>query len=276
SAYFSFMRTVFPGVEFEEWYRRGFWRDTYIPYSVVADGRIVSNVSAAEMKLLVGGREVTGVQIGAVGTIPEFRKRGLSRRLMEHVLEKYCDSADLCFLFANDTVLEFYPRFAFRRCDEVRFLSESTHPKSLCPSRRLNIHDTSDVALVADLLRRRLPITQRFGAVDYDHITWWHILNIYPDNLYYVEEEEVLFIITERAGTLHIHDVIHAAPTNLISVLPEIIPRKELHGVVYEFPPDELRYAYDRTETCSGSPLFIRGHFPLRHGTFKFPVTAQT
>ena len=33
------------GLSFEGWYQSGFWNDKYIPYSVLSDGKIISNVS---------------------------------------------------------------------------------------------------------------------------------------------------------------------------------------------------------------------------------------
>ena len=33
------------GLSFENWYQNGFWKNNYIPYSVVIDGKVVANVS---------------------------------------------------------------------------------------------------------------------------------------------------------------------------------------------------------------------------------------
>jgi len=276
-AYFAFIRTVFPRIDFEEWYRRGFWRDAYVPVSAVVDGKIVSNVSLARMKLLIDGRVAKGIQIGAVGTIPEYRAQGLSRMLMEYFLDKYCDAADIFFLFANDTVLDYYPRFGFSQYHEVDFISESAIPKPDFAARRLNIGLKSDAAIVHDLLQNRLPITRLFGALEYDFITWWHILNIYPENLYYVEDDEILFIVSEDARRLYIRDIIYTRPFDLSSALPKVIRRQETEAIVYNFSPDQLHFAYDRTDVCSESPLFIRGRFSLTGSEqFRFPMTAQT
>ena len=65
------------------------------------------------MNLIVNDKTVNGIQIGAVGTLPEYRNKGLSKYLMDLVLDKYQDSTDISFLFANETVTEFYPKFGF-------------------------------------------------------------------------------------------------------------------------------------------------------------------
>ena len=57
---------VFGGLNFEGWYRNGFWKDNYIPYSVVADGKIVSNVSLNACNMNYDGRIVKLIQLGTV------------------------------------------------------------------------------------------------------------------------------------------------------------------------------------------------------------------
>ena len=52
-------------------------------------------------------------------TRPGHRGRGLARRLMEEVLRDWSGRCDGMFLFANGTVLDFYPRFGFRRAAQA-------------------------------------------------------------------------------------------------------------------------------------------------------------
>jgi len=37
------------GINFENWYQNGFWKDNYNPYSVVVDGEVVANVSVNKL-----------------------------------------------------------------------------------------------------------------------------------------------------------------------------------------------------------------------------------
>lgn len=54
-------------------------------------------------------------------THPEYRKRGLSKRLMNKVLEEYENKYDFMFLFANHNVLDFYPKFGSKSINEYQF-----------------------------------------------------------------------------------------------------------------------------------------------------------
>ena len=272
--FFEFMGTVFPSADFREWFDMGFWSDEFIQFSLLENGKIISNVCCTKMKLLIEGKEAKAVQIGGVGTIPDYRNKGLSKYLMDLVLDKYQNSADLFFLFANETVTDFYPKFGFKQYNEVVYRTESDIPASDYSARKLNISSESDFAILTNLLSRRAPLTKLFGAVDYGFITMWHVLNICKDDIYYLENENIIFIYTEQNNHLDIWDVIYEDKFDITEALPKIISAK-INSVNFHFPPDILNYKYDRTEN-SDTLLFIRGKFKLSGRPFKFPVTAQT
>ncbi|HBO3969459.1 TPA: GNAT family N-acetyltransferase [Pseudomonas aeruginosa] len=106
------------GFDFEQWYRDGFWSDDYQPYALLHDDQLVANVSVNLMHFEVDGVARRYVQLGTVMTAPEYRNRGLGRLLLERVLADWRERCDMLYLFANDTVLDFYPRFGFRRVRE--------------------------------------------------------------------------------------------------------------------------------------------------------------
>ena len=274
--FYRFTETVFPGVNFFDWYQQGYWSDQYIPVSIIEDNKIISNVSVARMKILINGEYLSGIQIGAVGTLPEYRNRGLSKSLMDYVLKKYDDLCDIFFLFANDTVLDFYPKFGFNRYHEVIFKAFSENPLSKYSARKLKLLNDSDLSIIKKMISERQILTTRFGAAGYDFITHWHLLNVFYDNLYFLEDEEIIFICDEENNQLHIWDVIYTRPINLSSVIPMIIRNKRLESVLYYFPPDQLSFEYDEVIPDINSYLFVKGKFYLKNGNIKFPMTAQT
>ena len=109
------------GFNFENWYRLGYWREDYVPYSMVDDGVVVANVSVNHTDFLLEGKTVRLIQLGTVMTHPEYRNRGLIRQIMDAIEADYAGSVDGVYLFANDEVLEFYPKFGFRRGREWQY-----------------------------------------------------------------------------------------------------------------------------------------------------------
>ena len=274
--FFEFVKKIFPGLSFNEWYKSGYWTDKYIPYSLVANNQIVSNVSISKMNICIEGKFVRGIQFGTVGTLPKFSKLGLSKYLMDFVLEKYKDSTELFFLFANDSVLEFYPKFGFERLTEVVYQLNSNIPKPNFDARKLDINNNSDFTLIQELISKRLILTKNFGSTDYDFITMWHIINVYSKNLYYLAKEQIIFIYTLNNTRLHIWDIIFTNSFDILLVLPKIISSENIDSIYFHFPPDLVKFNYDKIMEDQESLFFVKGNFPIRGKPFKFPVTAQT
>ncbi len=100
------------GLNFENWYQMGFWGDHYTPYSLVLDGEVVANVSVNRTDMLIRGERKRLYQLGTVMTAENHRNRGYIRTLMTEI-EKDIRDAEGIYLFANDSVVEFYPKFGF-------------------------------------------------------------------------------------------------------------------------------------------------------------------
>ena len=109
------------GLSFERWYQSGYWGDSYIPYSFAKDGEIIANVSVNRMTHWWDGRLRQFIQLGTVMTDERFRRRGLIRRLMAEIERDFQGEAEGMYLFANDTVLDFYPRFGFQKAAEYQY-----------------------------------------------------------------------------------------------------------------------------------------------------------
>ncbi len=271
----SLISKVFPSISFKEWYSKGFWTKNYIPFSIMESGKIISSASAAIMNIVYQGTNCKAIQIGAVGTLPEYRNQGLSRDLMNHIMDKYMDEVDFFFLHANETVLEFYPKFGFRSVKENVFVVETSIPKPKYSARKLNIDDGRDFVILKNLIENRELLTITFGAEDYGFITMWHVFNLYRDNLYYLEKENVIVIKSEKKDTVHVLDVIFYNSLDLDSILPKIIESESIKQINYYFPPDQLNYKYDKA-LKEDSGLFILGDIELGSIPYRFPETAVT
>ena len=116
------------GLDFEPWYQYGYWGERYIPYCAVHEGQVVANVSVNLMDFSAEGSPHRFLQLGTVMTKPAFRRQGLCRRLMEEIEKDWTGYAQGTYLFANNTVLDFYPRFGFTRMGETKY----TRSLSVC------------------------------------------------------------------------------------------------------------------------------------------------
>ena len=274
--YFKYTETIFPGINFRDWYSHGFWPKEYNPVSLIDNDRIISNISMARMKVLLNGSIVDAIQLGAVGTLPEYRKQGLSRKLLDYILEKYSDSAEFFFLFADEDVYDFYRKLGFEKIDEHYFVLDSEIPTSTYSARKLDICKVDDFELIKRLVNNRRDLTARFGARDYAYVTLWHILNIHPQNLYYLADEDIIIITTEKDDILKIWDIIYSDQFEIRQILPKIIQSDKITSINYYFPPDIIKFPFNQIKSLEDYGLFVRGKFNCRDSEIKFPATAET
>jgi predicted N-acetyltransferase YhbS len=273
--YFSFISKVFPSADFREWSARGFWSDKYKAYSLIENGKIISNVGVSDIDLIINGEKKKGLQFGAVGTLNEHRNKGYSRYLLEYILSEYDSEEYLIFLFANSSVLEFYPKFGFIPHKQYIFKCLINKPadKNL-QFRKLNIEESTDLLLLMKMLESRYPVTGIFGAENYEFIAVWHILNFYRNKLFYNEKYNAILVADRRDDSLHILEIIAEQPFDISPLIRSI--SENVKEIRLYFPPDKFNFAYDEKIIFSDSPLFILGEHDFKNEIQKFPELAIT
>ena len=88
AAFNALTRQTF-GFDFQDWYNAGHWGDFYIPHTLFDGERAVANVSVNLMRFDMGGVKKNYIQLGTVMTDENYRGQGLSRWIMERILEEY-------------------------------------------------------------------------------------------------------------------------------------------------------------------------------------------
>lgn len=193
------------GLNFEGWYQNGYWKNAYDPYSVIADGKVVSNISVNRCDMNYKNRIVHLIQLGTVMTAPEYRGKGYSRLLMERVLKDF-EGADGIYLYGNDSVAEFYPRFGFKESKEYCYSKE--------------------VAIDSDRFAEAVPMS---GKIDWDKMAeilnstkqnaelymvnntglyMFYLSQFMQENTFYIPDLDTYAIAEIEEGTLILHAVI--------------------------------------------------------------------
>ncbi len=188
--FFTLANDIF-GLNFEQWHRDGYWSDSYIPYSILDNELVVANASVNTIR--IGFNEVSKlyIQVGTVMTKPSYRNRGLARLLIEEIIKDWKEKCDLIYLYANNTVLNFYPKFGFVSEKEYRY-SKSTVPRQAAV-RKLNMESPTDIALLEDYYSKsnpfsQLPMAGNFGLV------MFYCSSFLRDCVYYLEEADAVVI----------------------------------------------------------------------------------
>lgn len=116
--------------DFEDWVSGGWFEGDYIPYSLLENGKLVSNASANIMTFDQNGERRNYIQIGTVMTDEAYRGRGLARQLISRILDDFreCDGV---YLFGNMNALDFYRKQGFFEMTQYKY---SVRPE-FCRSR---------------------------------------------------------------------------------------------------------------------------------------------
>lgn len=228
------------GFDFEAWYQKGYWDDRYICHSIIIGNQIVANVSVSKMDLVINGARKKAIQIGTVMTHPEHRGKGLSKQLMEQVLNTYSDLCDLIFLFANHTVLDFYPKFGFEVLPEHQFYMNVTVPfENKGYLDKLNISKRADREFIDQMLCSHRSVSQRFGVENNDGLFHFYALNVYPECLYYSKENEAIIVYEQEGELLHLYDVVSKREVNM-QLLITRISTAQTRKIQFHLTPDQL------------------------------------
>ena len=244
------------GLSFENWYCMGFWTDHYEPYSVLEDGRIVANVSLNRTDMVVGGQKKRLYQLGTVMTDPAYRDRGYIRAIMAEI-EKDIADAEGVYLFANDSVVEFYPKFGFVPGVEYGY----TKALSQTGENRMQ-----QVILNCGTNIRRLQEAMAGNAfetacrmVDNNGLIFFYAAQFMQGCVYHWEEQNVWVIGELEDGELMLHDVFGPASVDLDAVIEAF--GSGVKRVTLGFAPADARgwnCEEYREEDCH---FFVKGYF---------------
>ncbi|MGG4554262.1 GNAT family N-acetyltransferase [Paenibacillus humicus] len=225
-------------LSFENWYQKGGWSERYIPFSFVEGEKVIANVSVNILELIINGEKKKAIQIGTVMTHPEYRRRGLSASLMNKVLEEYENEYDFMYLFANNTVLDFYPKFGFKAVEEHLFSMDFTPSQfEYTGIRKLNVSQADDLRLINKYASERLPVSQRFGTDCTQGILMYYCLNVFCDDIYYLENENAIAIYKKENNHMDIFDIINIKEVKIQDILTKIAGR-DTEKITFHFTPD--------------------------------------
>lgn len=265
-------------VNYDVWYKLGFWgRDSrYINYSFFNKENIVANISVNEFILMINGEVKKAVQIGTVMTVKEYRKKGLSRKLMDRIFEDYDGKCDFYYLFANETVTNFYPKFGFvrtpQKCCEIDAKDIKKKERRLEKLNTLNQED-----FINDFIKTRVPISKSLSAVKDEWPLKTYCYRMFNNNLYYLGDEECIVVLDrDTEGICNIHDVLSKKEFNFDTILEKVVEDSD-HKIKLGFIPNLQRYKFKIGEIDPAEDaLFIKGIEKRDKYQWLFPITSQT
>lgn len=263
-------------IDFEVWYANGFWDETYICHSLVENGKVISNVSITKEEMLLNGKSKKAIQIGTVMTDPKYRNFGLAKQLMENVLDEYEQEVDLIYLFPNETVMDFYPKFGFTLIADYHYSTEIGGINPIKTDwRKIDITDKNDLALLWQLASRRVKRSNRFDIINGISIFMWHCLNTISDTIYINLNEDIVVVFKENDGVIDLFEVVSKHPVILRDLVGKLTGKTSAK-VIFHFTPDFEDIDISEMVEEKNEDLFIKPIELLSEFHFSHPVVAHT
>ncbi|EEO9001962.1 GNAT family N-acetyltransferase [Listeria monocytogenes] len=262
-------------INFEEWFRSGFWNDKYVCYSYIDNNEVISNVSINKMNLIYQGENYSALQIGTVMTHPNYRGQGLAKNLLNHVIAKYEDQYDFLYLFANDTVLDFYPKFGFERIEESSFTVDACNLKKKASKlKKLNPDNKTDFQLISRIVSERAPLSNILDVKESEDLLMIYVLIALKNELYYLEELDVIVLMEQEGTDLYVLDILSTKKLDVVEVL-SYLSTKKIETIHLLFTPEKSKYIDAAYIIETEDMLFVRPNVLTSENYFLFPATSH-
>lgn len=193
------------GFNFQNWYDNGFWNDLYIPYSMVENDEVVANVSVNIIDILDNDTPLHLIQLGTVMTKLQYRNKGLIRRLMNEIENDFANKVDGMFLFANDEVVSFYPKFGFKPTKEYIY-SKTVETNQKATVRQIPMSNKADMERLASIINSSNPCGS-FAMINNSDLVMFYISGFMNSNVYYDEQLNTYTIAEIDDNQLFIYSI---------------------------------------------------------------------
>lgn len=263
------------GFNFKQWYEHGYWEDKYIPYSLLDGDKVISNVSVNIMDFLILGEQKRYVQIGTVMTDEEYRGQGLSRALMEVVLKEWEDRCDLIYLFANDSVLNFYSKFGFDVCNEYQYSINKIKEDKSEKIRKMSMDNYNDREFVYNMACNTISFS-KVSMKNNASLIMFYCTYFMKDSIYYIEDYDAVVICDFNEDILYVQDVFAIKEVKLDKIINAMMSEKT-KKVVLGFTPNNISRYEKSLINEKDTTLFIKmGKYnPFKTRDLMFPVLSH-
>lgn len=243
------------GLDFENWYQNGYWKNNYIPYSILERDEVLANVSVSPMLFLENGRLKHYIQLGTVMTCRSCRNQGLVRQLIQEIQKDYDGKTDGCFLFANESVLDFYPKFGFRRSNEFEYVKDVTIDED-ATAVKVQIEVKDDLIKLRQSMKESCPQSSLW-LENHEELTMFYALDYMRKNIYFLPGLDAYVFASIEEGQLHLHQVFAPERVNLDRIGAAF--GREVKSLVLGFSPLDKQGFACRKAGENDTVLHVKG-----------------
>ena len=218
-------------------------------------GACIANITAFSLPLVIDGTEVraAGLQSGAVR--PDHRGRGLYRDVMKAALD-YCDAEGFAAVTLLTDTPGLYRRHGFEALAQHRFSGTAPSGGTARPTRRLDIAQEADIALLRRLLEGRRPVSGRFAPRRQMEMFLFNACLMPGLRLDLMDGDSVIAWQSAEDGGFELLDIVGARIPDLADILASL--RIAPSRVLVHFAPDRLSWEGEALPDVEDMVLMLR------------------
>lgn len=256
----------------------------YEPHVLVRNHKVCANISVNQVPFMVNGVKKLYIQLGTVMTLESERKKGLSRWLMEAIIKEWRTKCDAIYLFANDSVLDFYPKFGFVAKDEYdyRMAGVGTYFDSATGSKKVSsqpdlLHLDMSQESSYELVKEKYKEGNSFATIymiENKGIFEFYYRGLMNENIYYIEEYDVVVTAGLEEDALICYEILGTTKASLIQILKAVAAEFDKEEIVLGFTPIDTRGFVCQLHEEEDTTLFVNrvGENPMENRRWMFPV----
>ncbi len=208
------------GISFEGWYKAGYWNKKYIPYTLFDGNKAVANASVNIMDFNSIGERKRYIQVGTVMTDENYRNKGLSRFLMKRILDDWNHQCEFIYLYANSTVLDFYPKLGFNHVKEYEYFKKI---KKISTSQfeKLNMNVQANRDKLYDYLKNT-KVFSKLSMQENADLVIFYCITFLKDCVYFLKSLDVIAIAKINNNQIHLLDVFSKVEIDLNDIIDSL------------------------------------------------------
>ncbi|OQR56541.1 GNAT family N-acetyltransferase [Bacillus sp. CDB3] len=250
---------------------KGYWDYTYKALSFIQDDKVIANVAAFSLPLLINGEKINAAGIQSVMTHPDFRRQGLMTQLLNKMIEKIDKQCEYAFLFTETP--ELYKSYGFQIVQEYLMTipyDKKNNKDSIL--RKLDFYNEEDRNLINEIIENGQRLSNMFSTINYRSSFYLKMYDLkWNERLYYSKKLDAMIVYEVENEKLKLYGVF--AP--VLPILDELCEEisESFTEVEFYFCPDQLGIdEIQYTELQSSKYLMVRSNKELDLKGYRFPV----
>ena len=261
------------GLDFTEWESRGFWDSAYTPFSLFHGNTVVASVCIYSLDAIVDGVRTKIAQISGVGTLQQWRRKGLNRRLTSIGLEwAEVKKHDGVFLFSDTDAIPFYEKCGFKAITEFVETTPAPRQPKCSGVKLLNPDCIQDLEKIYRYATNRAPLSEKFSVLN-AKLFMFHVLYGLRDCVFEVPDLECLVLFRRDKGILNIFDVVGTQIPRFNDLYPYVADETD-RFVEFHFFADKMGIKNSSLKQLDGNNPFVVSGFPIDQPVFPYTSRA--